>query len=785
MSWEDTIQDDPSSNADSAPSAHQFLKVTVPTAENLANATEKPTKAPSWEDTIKEDPNAPNPFLESAKQGVEDAGSLVANSARFLTGNELPQEPTPAQDALRQKHQAGTADRHDYEAAFLEGMGNSPGGKLLGAMGGLIPEANIIGTTVQKWINPYVAKKTGADPNEINLAEMAALPVVGSKLRSMQNSGDLSASDLPSAKVAGTILPAASKVASAAISPLKSITSPVTNALLDVDNPLGGPGLKSAYQSPTAVEGIRLENNIPGLKLSAGELTGNTRARGIEDTLANTAKWGDKFAKANEDKINAIISKFNDTLGGIYGQETVPENFGAKLTDAYNGTLDSLKQTRREQAKVDFGAAYDNSDDDGRYIPTNNLFRTLQDLRDEGNARLLTDSKALGGKMANSLLSKLTVKTQKGNEMADNITIKELGNGLSDFGEDAANKDYPDATRRVYARVYGALQQDLDAEIANPHGDPQRIGMLTVARDNYKNLSDRMADIQKTTLGNMVGYADHNSQGQLTLSPETLANKFTSLQPSELRNTLKFLDDNHPDVANMGRRYVLESALRKAQEGVGMRGVGTSKPFAKADFVKSLGSPDRLNVLLGDSRAADDVTDVAAATNRLIDWGANKSGSQTFTRGNIFDTLYGFGKGALIKAAVSDNLANDLLDPSKRHRMGVEARQTQSFFDKMKSGGKDFMKDQSGAMVMDFGKAKQALQRMNPANQNLENGLPPVPKEELNPARIKEKLQWLRNNINPNEIKDWEDQEGKPLHKWDPIDIHDMHEATQPTLKDQ
>jgi hypothetical protein len=353
---------------------------------------------------------------------------------------------------------------------------------------------------------------------------------------------------------------------------------------------------------------------------------------------------------------------------------------GNRLSSAYNNSINSLIKARDEQGRIDFDAATKGAGARDTNILSNNFFRTLQELKDEGSARLLTSREELGAQLANKYLSRLSTKTKGGNLQADTISIYELQKGLSNFSKAAKRpggvlEDAKSAAMRsAYARLAQALEKDLDAEIANPKGDPQRSAMLQVARDNYRNYSAQIADIEKTTLGRVVGEAEHNSTGQLMISPEGIADKFTKMQPTEIRNTLQFLDKNHPDVAQMVRRYTLERALQQAMEGKGLRGEGTTKDFAKAEFVRQLPDQQKLNALLKDPVAAKDIRDVAAAMNRLIDYGAERSGSQTAQRTDFLASISRWGKGALYRSIVSDSLAEDLLNPQKRMAIAKEVR---------------------------------------------------------------------------------------------------------------
>lgn len=604
----------------------------------------------------------------NAKQGGSDLVDLVTMDYPAPGDGEAGQ-------ILKQKIQAGTADRLDYQRAFLEGMYNNPGGRFLGAVGGLIPEFNLATTIVKDYLNPAIVKHTGADESTVALAEMAigtpfAAKSIGNKsqLPSISTTTNLTKNATVGAIKGGM------KVAGAT-------TKPVVRSIIEADNPITGePGLKTALQSDIAKEGARLGEKF-NVNFSAGELTGNPAAMGIEDALANSARYGNRFAEANRSKTENIIKGFNETLDKIYPEASTRTDVGFRLSNAYNSTLNNLIKTRDTQAVSDFDAAIKGAGSRDQNILSNNFFRALQELKDEGSARLLTSREELGAQLANKYLSRLSTKTKAGNLQADQISIYELQKGLSNFSKasrrpggviDDANTA---AMRSAYARLAQALEKDLDAEIANPKGSPQRAAKLRIARDNYRNYSNEIADIEKTILGRVIGNAEHNSAGELVVSPEMLADKFTKMEPTEIKNTLGFLDKNHPDVAKMVRRHTLERAFRIATEGKGLRGEGTTKEFAKAEFVKNLPDQQKLTALLKDPAAAKDVRDVAAAMNRLIDYGAEQSGSQTAQRTDFLARVSKWGKGAFYRAIVSDTLAEDLLNPQKRIAIAREVRE--------------------------------------------------------------------------------------------------------------
>lgn len=609
------------------------------------------------------------PFVDTFKQGVTDAKD-------FATMNYSDEHPM--RDALHQKRQAGTADRHDYERAFLEGMSNSPPGKALGAVAGLVPELNVVTTALTKWINPAIVEKTGIDPAELQLLEIGA-PMAAKGVSVMRGKPSAPAGPLPSAQAlkavgnaimspidtAGKVVSGATKATMAAAKP---VVQPIVRGIIEGDNPITGePGLKTALASDTAAEGARIGQKL-GINFSAGELTGNATAMGIEDALANSARYGGKFAEANQAKTQAVVKRYGEVLDKIYPQASSRADVGGRLSTAYNSTIDSLVKTRREQAAADAQAA-GIATRGQPVINTDNFQQALIDFIDEGNSKLSTPAQKLAAKQAAPILKKLTDEPL--------ISVKELQNGLAAFGDGAKsgsgiwNNLATASDRRFANAAKDALLQDMEASIQA--GGKEAVA-LKQFRDNYRNNSNKIADIQQTTLGKIVGSAEHDSQGRLVISPEKIADRFTAMQPTELKNTLEFLDKNHPDVANMGRRYVLQRSLDKAVNGAGLRGVGTTKAFSKVEFVKNLPSEETLNALLKDPAAGKDIMDIAAATNRLIDYGAERKGSQTAQRTDILQSIAHWGKGVLYRSMIEDSLAEDLLNPAKRRAMATEVR---------------------------------------------------------------------------------------------------------------
>lgn len=468
---------------------------------------------------------------------------------------------------------------------------------------------------------------------------------------------------------------------------------PVAKSMLESDNPIYGGGLKNDLTSDNAKEGLRLGKKL-GVKFSAGELTGNATARAYEDALANSAKWAEKFAQANKKKTDTLIGKYASSLNEIYPKSVSRLDVGDKIASSYKDTLDGLVKARAEQAKSDFNLAAEASAGEPIVAP-NHFIQVLKNFIKEGDSPTATPAQIAASKQAKGYLSRLKTDTPKPSVLLDaqgypiksiapaeaykHITIKDLQNGLSAFGDSAKSnggiwKGLSTASDRRFAKAAKtALEADMDMVADNKTGG---IGALALknARDNYKLSSQRIDDIKKSTIGKMVGNAEFDSQGNIVLTPEITADKFLKMQPSEIKNTLDFLDKTNPGVAKMARRYTLESVLQKVIEGKGQRGEGSSQPFPKAEFVKSLPDDEKLNAIMGNKKSADDVRDIAAALNRMIDYGASQRGSATAQRTQILEGLLKWGKGAIYRSFATDSLAEDLLDPTRRNDLLRDAK---------------------------------------------------------------------------------------------------------------
>jgi len=711
----------------------------------MANAFEQfdePAKANPFAQFDETTPAAPKNTIDLSDYTIFGA---VENLAKG-TGNQMLGGAKDLKDLLMLHGDTNIKPGTAPEDAYLQGYSQSPGGKAMGASR-MFP-AIAAGSYLFNKAEPVIeagAEKLGINPKHVQAAE-TFLPALGAKLGKEDVLTPAAKAAASAIKTAGKTIahpidtaapfaqmavrhamdidkfyggrlkksmesPTAKAAASAIKTAGKTIAHPIDTAApfaqmavrhaMYTDKFYGG-GLKKSMESPTAKEGERVGKKL-NVNFSAGELTGNPRARAYEDAYANSAKYAEKFAEANEKKTNSIVGNFKTTLDKIWPDATSRYGVGDKLSSAYKKTIDSLTQARREQGNFDFEMAEKVSGGKPVISPSNAIAE-LKSYIKEGDSALATPAQKEASAQAKTILSNLKAKPppasgqvwydSQGNvvkqpvpqEAYKNITVRDLQNGLQSFGDGAKStggiwKNLATASDRRFSQAMKrALEKDLDATADTTAG--QGAAALKIARDNYKKSSAELEDIKNTALGKIVGNAKKNAKGELQITPETMADTFTSMEPSQIKNTLDFLDKNHPQVAQMARRYTLERVLNKAVEGKGQIGEGLSKPFPKKEFVEGLPGDPTLDAIMGDPKAANDVRDVAQGLNRMIHYGAEKKGSQTTQRLDILhpdnpgvmQSLLKWGKGAIYRSIATDSLVDDLLNPQRRKELVDEAK---------------------------------------------------------------------------------------------------------------
>lgn len=636
-----------------------------------------------------------NPFLEDTSTAAPKSNPFLDDAPSSTEKETAPENEGILERGARALHKAGEDEPGYTYGDILPFKKNQATGERSFA----VPEAIRSLARGAGDLIDYSHNKASGAPAEMTPegvgAMLGILPGAAPVARGLTRAAEVVTHPLAHPiDATGKAIDTAMKVGKKALQPA---VRAATRGVMDSDNPIIGGGLKTALESMTAKTGEDLGKRL-GVNFSAGELTGNTAARGMEDALANSARWSGKFAEANTAKIDSIVGKFKQTLETLSPDGTSSAGLGEKLTSAYSKTIDSLATTRREQAKVDFARA-EQATGAAPVIEPTNFIKVLSDYVAEGDSPLATPAQKAASAQASKMLSSFREKPpvpaktfdvygfpapsapiQTAPTVYKRISVRDLQNGLSAFGEGAKTSGggiwralATASDRRFASAAKHALEADMD--VAADKGVGEGAAALKIARDRYRDISAKMTDIQQTALGKIIGSAERNSNGELVLVPEKVVARFASMEPAELRGTLRFLDTQHPDIANMARRYTLEAAYRKAFEGVGQFNQGMTKPFAKAEFLRALPSDEKLTALLGDSQSAREVRDVAAGIARMVHYGAEKKGSASAQRLDFLNTLGRWGASAIYRSVMDETLAEDLLNPTLRKALAADAKQ--------------------------------------------------------------------------------------------------------------
>jgi hypothetical protein len=174
----------------------------------------------------------------------------------------------------------------------------------------------------------------------------------------------------------------------------------------------------------------------------------------------------------------------------------------------------------------------------------------------------------------------------------------------------------------IAKRVFGALNDDLDAVATSSGPDSAIGGALQKARNNYRQNFGAITELRKSAIGQYLGFRE---QGMIT--PEHIAERLAGMKPSALRQTFALIDTADPELAGTTKRFMLERAMDKAEPAVEKvaqaTGSGvTPEAFSPATFVGELSKSPVFELL--DPNEKLSVNMLNATMKRL----ANRAGTE-------------------------------------------------------------------------------------------------------------------------------------------------------------
>ena len=154
------------------------------------------------------------------------------------------------------------------------------------------------------------------------------------------------------------------------------------------------------------------------------------------------------------------------------------------------------------------------------------------------------------------------------------------GSYLSGIGDRAVR-------RGIAARVFGALQEDLDSAASTGGVQGTAAELLKAARDLYREDSALINTATRSLFGKAFKSAGAGKDVLLT-SPEVFVDKYLSLEPSQKRLANLFLQQADPTIMQPIRAHTLTRALNAA--------MGTSEGELTGATTQAMFPPSRLEI---------------------------------------------------------------------------------------------------------------------------------------------------------------------------------------------
>lgn len=412
-----------------------------------------------------------------------------------------------------------------------------------------------------------------------------------------------------------------------------------------------------------------LLSNLTGIDMTPAQVSGSKTLTFLENAARQSMFTADKVAKKDQKVIGQAVNRITKLAEKVAKSPRGRETVGAEIQDATKDAIKSATDLRRAVAQADYGAA-ETAAGGQKVMRKNNFVQELNDIISEYGGRSADDAKAVV-KKAQVLLDEAKGKPFKVNDVVgDRSFYGKAAQGTGNIVKDVDKK----LNRLIANRLHKALTRDMiDGERI-----PEIGALLRTANDNYAANSQSIKALQKTPLGRLVGEdlmdeADiFGAGGFNTTSGEKVVKKIKSLDPSEIRTTVKILDNVNPETANQLRARVLLDALEDARTppaaGSTKEGMSFNKFLSNLNKSKwkSFGyKPQEIKDINRTMRALERVGDRS---------GYNWSGTQV--QAGVMDNLQALGElatGQMQKAAATglqflglNRISNAMMTPEGR-----------------------------------------------------------------------------------------------------------------------
>lgn len=405
--------------------------------------------------------------------------------------------------------------------------------------------------------------------------------------------------------------------------------------------------LRKSEESAFGKEGERLAE-ATGIPMTAGARSGNKLVLGMENTARQYGPTADQVQQTDVRIANAAIDRVNKLADDIVKQKSDPATLGKKIEDTVKNSVTYLDNLRDTTAKADYGKVREIAGNQP-VIRFDNFVSELRKIIDENvnvagadaqkvvaQARAALAKVTEGGGDGVRKITTPTGKTIKlyGDPTPSTIegTIDDAMRSRSFYGKAARgganvfDDIAPDLNRNIASRLFGAITRDFDSSAEVSSGALKEA--FSRANQNYKQFSQSLEYIQKSTLGKLVGddLVDAAISGAriTTKSGEEILRKVMGADPSIRQQVMTDLGRFNPELTKEIRANVLRDALEKGMSiPPSAKGAG-QVPISFNKFITAIGGEKgsfetQLKSYGFNSKEIVDIKDTVAAMMRSGD----------------------------------------------------------------------------------------------------------------------------------------------------------------------
>lgn len=374
--------------------------------------------------------------------------------------------------------------------------------------------------------------------------------------------------------------------------------------------------IQKSEKTPFAAEGERLARET-GIELTPGAQTGNRFMTSMENTARRYAPTADRVQDIDVKIANQAINRVNSLADRISKSTADPEQLGDSIRSTVQSAAQKLDKMRSTTASNDYGLVRELADGQ-KVVRFQGFSDELKSIIDDYANVAGTDAQKVVSQ-ASAALKRITGTIEKG--VPDRVletptgrpiklsgtpavtgtidnTIDEAIRTRSFYGQAARGSANvfediaPDLQRRLAARLFGAINRDIDNAAEGVDGPLKQA--LSVANANYRKASQSIEFLEKSALGKLVGddIVDAALSGQKmnTASGEQFMQRIATMHPSVRRNSMEIIDRWNPELAKDLRANVLRSALDQGA-AIPPSVKGSSQiPISFNRFLSALGS---------------------------------------------------------------------------------------------------------------------------------------------------------------------------------------------------